>query len=194
MKRLTAAHSDWVLGYEEETWWSRLHQSQLHAWTDAEPLKLHQFDKSKTEPEAKALCCYGLLRRDPDKLLLRFVEGRPVSQVTTDFLEWVSGKLAAEGKRVLVLIWDNATWHKSRKVREWSKGHNQRVKREGGVSILVLRLPIKSPWLNPIEPHWVHGKRAVVEPARKLMAEELSDRVCEYFKCEHYEHLKQNLS
>jgi hypothetical protein len=48
--------------------------------------------------------------------------------------------------------------------------------------------------LNPIEPHWVNGKRAVVEPERKLTAEELIKRVCEYFRCEHYEHLKQNLS
>ncbi|HXG92015.1 MAG TPA: transposase [Blastocatellia bacterium] len=136
----------------------------------------------------------GWRRRDTDKLLLRFVEGRPVSQVTTDFLEWVVGKLAEEGKRVLVLIWDNASWHKSQKVRSWIKQHNKRVKREGGVRILALRLPIKSPWLNPIEPHWVHGKRAVVEPERKLTAEELIKRVCDYFRCEHYEHLKQNVS
>ena len=134
------------------------------------------------------------LRRDTDKLMLRFVEGRPVSQVTIDFLEWVCGELAEEGKRVLVLIWDNATWHKSEQVRQWIKPHNQRVRREGGVRIFALRLPIKSPWLNPIEPHWVHGKRVVVEPERKLTAEELINRVCEYFRCEHYEHLKQNLS
>ena len=25
-------------------------------------------------------------------------------------------------------------------------------------------LPSKSPWLNNIEPKWVHGKRAIVEP------------------------------
>jgi hypothetical protein len=28
----------------------------------------------------------------------------------------------------------------------------------------VCRLPVKSPWLNPIEPRWLHGKRAIVEP------------------------------
>jgi len=182
------------LGFEDETWWSRLHQPRLHAWTDSEPLKLYQLEKSKADPDPLALCCYGLLRRDTDNLMLRFVEGRPVSQVTTDFLEWVCGKLAQEGKRVLVLVWDNATWHKSQKVGRWIKEHNERVKREGGVRILAQRLPIKSPWLNPIEPHWVHGKRAIVEPERKLTAEELIKRVCVYFRCEHYERLKQNLS
>jgi transposase len=194
LKKIAAVHSDWVLGFEDETWWSRLLQPKLHAWTDGEPLRLYQLEKSKADLDPKALCCYGLLRCDTDKLMLQFVEGRPVSQVTTDFLEWVCGKLAEEGKRVLALIWDNATWHKSQKVHRWIKQQNKRAKQEGGVRILVMRLPIKSPWLNPIEPHWVHGKRAVVEPERKLTAEELINRVCEYFRCEHYEHLKQNLS
>ena len=30
---------------------------------------------------------------------------------------------------------------------------------------------ILHPWLNRLEPHWVHGKRAIVEPARLLTAE-----------------------
>lgn len=187
-------HLDWVLGYEDETWWSRLQQPQLYAWTDGDRVKLRQLEKSKADPDPLALCCYGLLRRDRNNLMLRFVDGRPISQVTIEFLEWVSEKLVEEGKRVLALIWDNATWHKSEKVKRWIKEHNRQVKREGGVRIVALRLPIKSPWLNPIEPHWVHGKRAVVEPERKLTAEELINRVCEYFKCEQYEDLKQNLS
>jgi hypothetical protein len=60
--------------------------------------------------------------------------------------------------------------------------------------IIVMRLPIKSPWLNPIEPYWVHGKRAIVEPERKLTAKQLISRVYDYFGCEHFEHLKQNVS
>ena len=44
---------------------------------------------------------------------LRFVLGRPVSQVTIDFLEWLCEQVQAQGKRVLVLIWDNASWHGS---------------------------------------------------------------------------------
>ena len=34
-----------------------------------------------------------------------------------------------------------------------------------GVRILLCYLPTKSPWLNSIEPEWVHGKRQVLEPA-----------------------------
>jgi hypothetical protein len=32
------------------------------------------------------------------------------------------------------------------------------------VPTLTLLPKMKSPWLNPIEPKWVHGKRKVVEP------------------------------
>jgi hypothetical protein len=52
------------------------------------------------------------------------------------------------------------------------------VRREAhGVRILPCLLPIKSPWLNPIEPRWIHAQRKVVEPARLLTAAELEDRV-----------------
>ena len=113
----------------------------------------------------------------------RFVEGRPVSPVTCAFLAWVAEQLAAESVRVLALVWDNASWHISREVRTWLKDHNRRVKAAGrGCRLLVCRLPSKSPWLNAIEPKWVHGKRAVVEPAYKLTATELTQRLCAYYR------------
>ena len=59
----------------------------------------------------------------------------------------------------------------------------------GGPNSAVPLLPTKSPWLNAIEPQWIHGKRKVVEPERLLGAYELADRVCEVFGCAHEEHL-----
>ena len=41
--------------------------------------------------------------------------------------------------------------------------------------IVTRLLPKKSPWLNAIEPKWIHGKRKVVEPGRLLGADELAD-------------------
>ncbi len=58
-----------------------------------------------------------------------------------------------------------------------------------GVRIVACLLPSKSPWLNPIEPKWMHGKRAVLEPARVLSEQELADRVCADYGCEHETHL-----
>lgn len=192
-----------MVGYGDEVWWSRFAQPRMHAWSEAgKPLRLQEFEvpkggKAKIDP--KALCCYGLLREDTGQMLLRFVDGRPVSHVSTAYLEWVCNQLAAEGKRVLVLIWDNASWHVSREVRNWIRGHNQQVlcaRREGkpGVQIIPCLLPTKSPWLNNIEPKWIHGKRAVVEADSILPAQQLADRICDYFGSEHHEHLKQNLS
>jgi hypothetical protein len=75
-------------------------------------------------------------------------------------------------------------------VRAWIQAHNRQVKQQGhGVRILPCYLPVKSPWLNPIEPKWVHGKRAIVEPARLLSAQEVADRVCAYAGCAHEPHL-----
>ena len=76
--------------------------------------------------------------------------------------------MGAEGKKALLLVWDNASWHVSQRVRTWIKAHNRQAKREGGVRIVACRLPIKAPWLNPIEPKWAHGKKAIVEPERLL--------------------------
>ena len=81
-------------------------------------------------------------------------------------------------------------WHKSEKVRNWLHEHNRQVKATGkGVRIVGCLLPGKSPWLNPIEPKWVHGKRAVSEAERMLTAEELEDRVCAYYDCPRETHL-----
>ncbi|HEX5505926.1 MAG TPA: hypothetical protein VFW96_25130, partial [Thermomicrobiales bacterium] len=58
-----------------------------------------------------------------------------------------------------------------------------------GVRLVVCPLPIKSPWLNPIEPKWVHTKRKVVEPDRLLPARELAERVCEALDCVYHDHI-----
>jgi hypothetical protein len=81
-------------------------------------------------------------------------------------------------------------WHVSKEVRRWLGKHNRRVKESGeGVRIVGCLLPKQSPWLNSIEPKWVHAKRKVVEPEGLLGAYELAGRVCGVFGCPHYEHL-----
>ncbi len=91
---------------------------------------------------------------------------------------------------VWVLIWDNASWHVSKAVRAWIRAHNHAVKQQGcGRPSPGVPAALKSPWLNPIEPKWVHGKRAIVEPARLLSAQEVADRVCAYHGCPHEPHL-----
>ena len=176
-----------MLGFGDETWWTRVKQPSLHCWTD-EPLRLIEQSVALDDPDPKALACYGLLLPDIDELWLRFCDGRPVRAITTQFLADCCTRLVARGMTALLLIWDNASWHISKAVKGWIRAHNQQVKQEGsGVRILACQLPVKAPWLNPIEPKWVHGKRAVVEPARLLSASEVEDRVCAYFGCHRQE-------
>jgi hypothetical protein len=91
---------------------------------------------------------------------------------------------------VAPVIRDNASWHYSELVRTWLREHNQQVKDAGkGVHILPLFLPKKSPWLNPIEPKWMHSKRDVVAPNGLLSSRQLAERIRAYYRCSYEAHL-----
>jgi hypothetical protein len=82
------------LGFEDETWGSRFAPPHLPTWAAAEqPLRLVELARTKNDPDRKALACYGLLARwhlaetaSQEQMWLRFVDGRPVSALTTQFL------------------------------------------------------------------------------------------------------------
>jgi hypothetical protein len=112
----------------------RFAQPALHAFSEAgEPMRLIQQTLAKDDDaDPKALCAYGMLVRstEPDgeadeRVLLRFVDGRPVSSITTTrFLDWSCQRLQQMGKyKALLLIWDNASWHKSHEVQDWIASH-----------------------------------------------------------------------
>jgi transposase len=195
---LAEHHPEYALGFQDEVWWSRVTQPHLHTWAeDGQGLRLVEQTVAKDDPDPKTLACYGLLvscpaapATLPEQVWLRFVENRPLSSITTQYLAWCCAKLEKRGKTALIMVWDNASWHISQAVRHWIRTHNRAVKQQGqGVRIVACYLPSKSPWLNRIEPHWVHGKRNIVEPARLLTAQEVADRVCTYFGCVHESHL-----
>jgi hypothetical protein len=196
--RLAQQQPDWLLGFEDAVWWRRLAHPALHAWqAEDRPLRLVAQTVARNDPDPKAVACDGLLTRTwdapgqrRDARWLRFVDGRPGSAVTLDFLPWWAARAAERGKRALLLVWDNASWHDSQIVRRWLRVYNRQVKQTGqGVRRLVCFLPVKSPWLNPIEPKWLHSKRKVHEPDRLLTLAELVERVCAVLDCPHEPHL-----
>jgi hypothetical protein len=78
-------------------------------------MRLIEKEAIKGDSDPKALAAYGMLVRTKEadgqireQMWLRFVEGRPVSTITTQFLEYSCQKLAAMGKKALLMIWDNA--------------------------------------------------------------------------------------
>ena len=182
---------DWAFGYQDETWWSRLSHPDLHSWAEGDQfLKLIEQVHRTDDPDPKAIACYGLAvhwyeqnETKHEEVWLRFVEGNPCGDLTIQYLEWLIQKTQLAEKKVLVMVWDHATWHKSMAVRQWIREHNRTVKKiRQGIRLLPFLLPKKSPWLNPIEPMWIHAKRKVVEPDKKLTAAELVRRVSTVFK------------
>lgn len=187
--RLAQTPPDWVLGFADEVWWSRLAPPRLHSGVLAnDELRLVQQAPSPDAPNPNALACYGLLVRatspTPEQIWLRFATAQAVSGIPIQFLAWCGDQVAALGKQALLLVWDNASWHRRQAGQQWLQTHNQNAKQaRQGLRVLPGRLPSRSPWLNPIEPKGVHGNRAVLEPERVLTAAELAARVYDYYGC-----------
>lgn len=186
MIALAAPKPEWEVGFPDECGWSRVTTPAMHAWSEKQQaLKLRDKAQELPKEEPKALACYGVWFARSEEMRLRFVEGRPVSAATEEFLEWVAGERYRQGKRAVFLVWDNASWHVSQRVRAWLRQHNRAVKRgeKAGARLVVCPLPSRSPWLNPIKPKWLHGKRAIAEPNAVLDEVELMARVYEHFAC-----------
>ena len=170
---------DILLWWQDECWFSRFAQPNAHDWGS---LQLIEREPAKDEVE-KALACYGAVRDDTRQMHLAFCSGQPNSDYTLLFLPELLAIGRAEGKRLVIVIWDHASWHKSKMVRQWIRAHNRQAKQTGDVRLLVWLLPKKSPWLNPIEPRWVHGKRATLEPGNcTLTPQVLRQRLCAYYE------------
>jgi hypothetical protein len=102
---VAVASHEWAIGFEDECWWSRLALPTLSSWAEeGKPMHLIQQSVAKDDPEPKAISCYGLYLQEFGDTWLRFVDGRPVSSITTQFLSWSCQKLEALGKKVLLLI------------------------------------------------------------------------------------------
>jgi hypothetical protein len=133
MEVAAANPKTWAVGFLDECWWSRVALPTLSSFSEeGKPLRLIQQSVAKDDSEPKAISCYGLYLPEIGDTRLRFVDGRPISSITTQFLEWSLEKLEEIGKKVVVLIWDNASWHVSGEVRRWLGRHNREVKESGG--------------------------------------------------------------
>ena len=87
----------WAIGFLDEVWWSRFALPSLNVWQSKDkPVHLVEQVWQKNDPDPKAFACYGVLwQHGPvtspvrHPMSLRFVDGRPVSAITTQFLEWI---------------------------------------------------------------------------------------------------------
>lgn len=164
---------------EDECWFSRFAAPKVYQWTEGNEIRMTSYDTR--EREHPAVSCYGVRCTVSKQVYLGFFEGQPLSEMTWNFVQGLLARARQMEKKLVVLIWDNAGWHLSKRLKQWIHHHNQAAKVTGDVRLLTHLLPRKSPWLNPIEPCWLHARRAIWEPTRPLEVSELKDRLCSYF-------------
>ena len=71
------------------------------------------------------------------------------SEYTLDCLkQWIR---EYSNYRALIIIWDKASWHTAKKIKNFVRRWNRYAKRHGKVRLILCYLPTKAPWLNPIE-------------------------------------------
>jgi len=76
-------------------------------------------------------------------------------------LEQILASYQGQAIRSLVVFWDHGPWHVARSVREKIAAYNRCARQTGGMHVLLFYLPIKSPWLMPLEPVFGQTKRAI---------------------------------
>lgn len=143
--------------FVDQTWWVR-RPTQASAFAE----------------RGKPICYPLRWERGPDRFVMYasktskscgeeqvfYTEHEKTNSVETiSFLQRLA--LVYGDKKAVIIIWDNASWHKSQMVNNWRHAHNLEAKRRGGCRLICFRLPHYSPWLNPIEPLFQHLKRWV---------------------------------
>lgn len=161
----------------DESWFVRW-PYRFWAWAtrDALPRVAKRWNETV---ETTAL--YAALDDETQEAFLRWT-GQPNSQRTITFLEALMAHIAQQGKRFIVLFWDRASWHTSKRTRAWIRAYNQRAKREGLPRLIVCELPSRSPWLMPLEPIFGWIKRQVLGDREFATLAELQAAVERHFR------------
>ncbi len=95
---------------------------------------------------------YAALDDETQEAVLSWAQERPNSEVTVDFLKSLMSYWTKRDKHFMVLFWDQASWHTSKRTCQWIRDYNQRAKQTGLTRLIVCQLPSRSPWLMPLEP------------------------------------------
>ena len=183
MKQWAKEREHWLLVVQDECWFSRFAQPNLHSFAQAgDNLKLVEPSPTPKDKN-KAIACFGAVCQESGECYFYLADGQPNTERTISMLKALLAVAQSKSKRVLVVLWDRATWHQSKRLKQWLCEHNLLAKKaDDGVRLLTYLLPIKSPWLNPMEPIWLHAKRKVAEFDGSLSVAVLKARLCAYFQ------------
>jgi hypothetical protein len=76
----------------------------------------------------KAVSCFGALCQELDDVFLDFAQGYPNREQRWWFIIKLLQLARQHQRKVWVLIWDNAPWHTSQRIRDWIHAYNQAAK------------------------------------------------------------------
>jgi hypothetical protein len=131
----------------DESWFVRW-PYRFRAWTPKDdPLRVTK----RWNEDVDTTALFAALDDETQEPFLRWAQEQPNSEETVRFLQALMAYWTQKGKRFIVLLWDKASWHTSKRTRHWIRAYNRRAKREGLTRLIVCKLPTRSPWLMPLE-------------------------------------------
>ena len=155
---MARAAADGTVFWLDQSWFSRW-PYRFRAWAAKDaPLRVAQRWSEKVDTTA----LYAALDDKSQEAFLRWATGQPNSEETVQFLEALMAHCTQNGLRFIVLIWDKASWHTSKRTRGWIRAYNRRAKEENLTRLIVCQLPTRSPWLMPLEPIFGWTKHQVL--------------------------------
>jgi transposase len=142
----------------DQSWFSRW-PYRFRAWA-AKDARLRVAQRWSEKVDTTAL--YAALDDESQEAFLRWATGQPDSEETVEFLEALMVHCTQNGLRFIVLIWDKAPWHTSKRTQDWIRAYNRRAREEARTRLIVCQLPTRSPWLMPLEPIFGWTKHQVL--------------------------------
>ena len=153
-------HEGWAAAFSDESWfvlWPR----QSSTWAQRKrPQRIRKAKSWKKGQAPPSTCWYADLDATTRAVTGEWHDTWNQHE-TWEHLKGTIRRYAAQGVRFLVLFWDNAPWHLAQRLRAMLARYNRHAKRHGRLRVLLVALPIKAPWLMPLEAVFGQTKRAV---------------------------------
>jgi len=150
---VVAADPEGALVYEDESWFVGKAYGGRCWGPRGRPTWIPAFGPTKGE------ALYLSLDLCTEEILWQYTPTTNAA-ATIEYLAYLAQQYAR--RRYLVVVWDNASWHKAAAVQLWLREYNAAARREGRPVIFVFPLPTYSPWLNPVEAIFNQTKRRVL--------------------------------
>jgi len=161
-------HAGWAATYSDESWfvlWPR--QSSTWAY-EKRPQRIKKAKSWKKGQAPPSTCLYADLDAVSREVTAEWHDTWNQRE-TWQHLKGTIRRYAAQGVRFLVIFWDNAPWHLAQRLQQLLARYNRHAKRQGRLRVLLFALPIKAPWLMPLEAVFGQTKRAVGPIERESM-------------------------